>query len=111
MYQQNYFVYILTNQSNNVLYVGITNNLERRMLEHKTGKNNGFSKKYNCNKLIYFEEYKWVKEAIAREKQIKGGSRQKKIDLINLNNPDWIDQSKEWFTDEDIYLFKQKGAL
>ena len=106
MNHHTYYVYILTNQSNNVLYVGVTNNLERRMLEHKLGKNGGFSQKYNCNKLIYFEEYQWIEEAIAREKQIKGGSRLKKIDLINSINPNWNDQSKEWFTDQDLNLFK-----
>ncbi len=101
-----YFVYILSNKHNNVIYTGVTNNLERRMLEHKSKFNFGFSAKYNCNKLVYFEEFQWVQDAIAREKQIKGGSRLKKMNLINSINPNWDDLSIDWFTDNDISSFK-----
>jgi len=97
-----YFVYILSNKHNNVIYTGVTNNLERRMLEHKSKFNTGFSAKYNCDKLVYFEEFQWIEEAIAREKQIKAGSRLKKMNLINSINPSWDDLSIDWFTDFDI---------
>jgi putative endonuclease len=102
MKDHNYFVYMLSNTLNTVIYTGVTNNLERRMLEHKSKHNSGFSAKYNCNKLVYFEEFRWIKEAIAREKQIKSGSRSRKLNLINSMNPGWADLSKDWFTDNDI---------
>ena len=73
-----YFVYILTNSNNTVLYTGVTNDLERRCLEHKNKKIKGFTNKYNVDKLIYFEQFDCIYEAIAREKQIKGYSRFKK---------------------------------
>jgi len=102
MKDHNYFVYMISNTHNTVIYTGVTNNLERRMLEHKSKHNSGFSTKYNCNKLVYFEEFQWIEEAIAREKQIKGGSRFKKMNLINSMNPAWVDLSIDWFTDDDI---------
>jgi len=86
-----YCVYILTNVHNTVLYTGVTNNLQRRVFEHKTGIGSVFTKKYNVNKLVYFEVGDDIYNAITREKQIKGGSRRKKIDLINSMNPDWKD--------------------
>ena len=92
-----YYVYILTNQANTVLYVGITNDLMVRVYEHKQKINVGFTSKYKCNKLLYFEEYPWIDEAIAREKQLKGGSRKKKVDLIVINNPMWNDLSADWY--------------
>jgi len=88
------YVYILTNKNNTVLYTGVTSQLQRRMFEHKTGKYKGFSKKYNCNKLVYFEEFSDINQAIKREKQIKAGSRKKKIRLIETINPDWKDLSE-----------------
>lgn len=97
MKSHSYYGYILTNVTNSVLYVGVTNNLERRMFEHKSKKISGFTQKYNCIKLVYFEEYQWIQEAISREKQIKGGSRKKKIELINTNNSTWDDLSSGWF--------------
>jgi putative endonuclease len=84
-----YYVYILTNSNNSVLYVGVTNDLERRKFEHKAKLNEGFTKKYNIYKLIYFEEFDLIESAIAREKQIKKYSRFKKSELINKVNPDW----------------------
>ena len=86
-----YYVYILTNKINTVLYTGITNNLERRIFEHKSKYFKGFTAKYNVNKLVYYEIYSDIYEAIQREKQIKSGSRQKKIDLIQSLNPKWKD--------------------
>ena len=84
-----YYVYILTNKTNNVLYTGVTNDIDRRILEHRSLQNHGFTAQYNVHKLVYYEEFNDIEEAIAREKQIKGGSRQKKIDLINELNPKW----------------------
>lgn len=84
-----YFVYILTNSNNNVLYTGITNDLARRCFEHKNKKVKGFTSRYNVDRLIYFEEFEFIDLAIAREKQIKGYSRLKKEKLINKFNPEW----------------------
>ena len=84
-----YYVYILTTRSNTVLYTGVTNDLKRRVFEHKSGFNEGFTKKYYVHKLIYFEMFDFVEFAIAREKQIKGYSREKKIKLIETMNPEW----------------------
>ncbi|MDP2884940.1 MAG: GIY-YIG nuclease family protein [Ignavibacteria bacterium] len=86
-----YFVYILTNRSNRVLYTGMTNDLKRRMFEHKTHVGSKFTSTYNVTKLVYFETFDNPSDAIAREKQIKAGSRQKKIELIENMNPSWND--------------------
>ena len=91
-----YYVYFVTNNSNTVLYTGMTNDLERRVKEHKGHLNSGFTQKYNCNKLVYFEKYFTALEAINREKQIKSGSRKKKNDLVNSINQEWKDLSKDW---------------
>ena len=88
------YVYILSNRSNNVVYVGVTNNLERRLYEHKNGLFDGFTKKYNVHKLVYYEYTTDISSAIAREKQIKGWRRSKKNDLINSKNPEWKDLSQ-----------------
>jgi len=81
----------MTNKRNNVLYTGVTNNLTKRVYEHKEKSVSGFTKKYNINKLVYYEVLGDIYDAIKREKQIKGGSRQKKMDLINSLNPQWKD--------------------
>jgi len=87
-----YYVYILTNTYNTVLYTGVTNNLERRLWEHRRRIHPfAFTTKYNIHKLVWFECYQYVEDAIAREKQIKGGSRHKKIALIERNNKTWRD--------------------
>jgi putative endonuclease len=86
-----YYVYILTNAYDTVLYTGITNDIERRCLEHKKKYVKGFTQKYNVDKLVYFETYNEVEEAIKREKQIKGYSRSKKDALIEGFNKDWQD--------------------
>jgi putative endonuclease len=92
---KSYCVYIMTNAHNTVLYTGVTNDLARRVYEHKNGLGSVFAKKYNVHKLVYYEQGNDVHSAIAREKQIKGGSRQKKIDLINKMNPAWKDLYEE----------------
>ena len=84
-----YYVYILTTRNNIVLYTGVTNDLKRRVFEHKSGLNEGFTKKYHVHKLIYFEKFDFVEFAFAREKQIKGYSREKKIKLIESVNSEW----------------------
>jgi putative endonuclease len=91
-----YYVYLLTNWNNKVMYLGVTNNLERRLYEHKNKLVNGFSAKYNVNKLVYFEETQDVTAAIAREKEIKKWRREKKNQLVNRVNPDWKDLSLGW---------------
>ena len=88
---KNYFVYIITNKINTVLYTGLTNNLKRRIYEHKNKLVSSFSSKYNLNKLVYYEIYDDVNLTIQREKQIKAGSRRKKLDLIKKSNPDFKD--------------------
>ncbi len=92
-----YFVYILTNKSNKVLYIGVTNNLERRMYEHKNKMIDGFTKKYNLTKLVYFEETSDVQSAIEREKQLKNWHRDWKIKLIDDSIPSgriWVRTAK-----------------
>lgn len=91
-----YYVYLLTNWNNKVLYVGVTNELERRLYEHKNKLVEGFTKKYNLNKLVYFEETQDVTAAIDREKEIKKWRREKKNQLVNQMNPKWRDLSSGW---------------
>jgi putative endonuclease len=90
-----YYVYIMTNKHNRVLYTGVTNDLKRRAYEHRTGQGGGFTSRYNVDKLVYYEMTVSAEAAIAREKQIKGGSRQKKIDLVEGMNPEWRDLYEE----------------
>ena len=87
----------MTNAHNTVLYTGVTNNLQRRVLEHRVGEGGAFTKKYNISKLVYFECGDDINTAIFREKQIKAGSRQKKIELVDSINPEWNDLFEEYF--------------
>ena len=89
------YVYIMTNKSK-TLYVGVTNNLQRRVYEHKNKTIQGFTSKYNITKVVYFEVFNDIESAIKREQQIKGWLRKKKIELIESMNPDWNDLSEEW---------------
>ncbi len=98
-----YFVYIMTNQDHTVLYTGVTNNLQRRVIEHRSGKGGGFSKKYKLYSLVYYETGNDISIAISREKQIKAGSRQKKIELINSINPNWEDLYEEYFIKSSLF--------
>ncbi len=86
-----YYVYIVTNKWNKVLYTGVTNNLIRRVQEHKQKIQRGFTSRYNVDKLVYYEVAESIESAIIREKQIKGGSRKDKIELVNFKNPEWRD--------------------
>jgi len=86
-----YFIYIMTNKNNSVLYTGVTNDLKRRVYEHKNKLVEGFTKKYSTDKLVFYEIYNDINDAISREKQIKGGSRVKKIKLIEEMNNNWDD--------------------
>ena len=90
-----YYIYIMTNKMNTVLYTGVTNDLIRRVYEHKEKLTSGFTSKYNVTKLVYYEVCEDAYQAISREKQIKGGSRKKKVDLINAFNPGWKDLYNE----------------
>ncbi len=90
-----YYIYIMTNKLNSVLYTGVTSDIEKRTYEHKLKLIEGFTKKYNIDKLVYYEVFDDIDNAIAREKQIKAGSRQKKIDLIASINPSWKNLSIE----------------
>lgn len=94
-----YYIYILSNWSGNVIYTGFTNNLERRMGEHKAKLVDGFAKKYNLDRLVYYECYDDPEDAILREKEIKKWRREKKDNLIKTMNPEWIDLSLEWYED------------
>ena len=86
-----YYVYIMTNKRNTVLYTGVTSDLRRRVYEHTEKLADGFTKKYSVAKLVYYEIFQDAENAIVREKQVKAGSRQKKIDLINQMNKEWRD--------------------
>ena len=85
--EHQYFVYIITTRNIKLLYVGVTNDLKRRLIEHITGKNYGYTKRYEVHFTLYFEEYKYVDRAIKREKELKGWSKKKKFVLIKTKNP------------------------
>ena len=91
MLDKQYYVYIMTNKHHTVLYTGVTNDLQRRAYEHRTGQGSGFTSRYGVKKLVWYEISQDVSAAIAREKQIKGGSRKKKIALVEQMNPEWRD--------------------
>jgi len=95
MLNKNYYLYIITNWNNNVMYIGVTNDLVRRLYEHKNKFYDGFTKKYNLNKLVYFELFIDINEAIRREKEIKKWRREKKNKLVESINPAWRDLGLE----------------
>jgi putative endonuclease len=94
---KNYYVYILTNKLHTVLYIGVTNDLERRLYEHRNNLIKGFTSKYNLHKLVFIEQTNDVAAAIAYEKQLKGWTRKKKEALIEAANPQWRDLSENWY--------------
>jgi len=93
--KKNYYVYILANKMNGTIYIGVTNNLKKRVFEHKSGLISGFTKKYKVRKLVYFEAHDWIDIAILREKRIKKWQRAWKIRIIERMNPDWKDLYNE----------------
>jgi putative endonuclease len=96
MRHKQYYIYIVTNKNNTTLYTGFTNDLCERIQQHKEQVIEGFTSRYNIDKLVYFEEFDNAYDAITREKQIKAGSRKKKIDLIERDNSEWRDLSEDW---------------
>lgn len=97
MYRERWlYIYIITNRSK-TLYTGVTGNLSKRVYEHKTGACDGFTKRYQIDRLVYYETFKYVNNAIAREKQIKRWSRIKKVQLIVSMNPAWRDLAEDWY--------------
>ena len=105
------FVYFLTNKNNRSLYIGVTNNILRRITEHKAKINPGFTNKYACNRLVYFEQFEQITEAIAREKQLKKWKREWKNALVENNNPEWNDLSKFiGFRDEFVDFIKTQQS-
>ncbi len=101
------YVYILTNKNRTVLYTGVTNNIWRRVLEHKSGLGSVFTKKYNLSYLMYYEEFNSIGDAIVREKQVKNWHRKWKINLIKETNPSLDDLASAWFTEEEIQDFRE----
>jgi putative endonuclease len=97
MGRKEYYVYLMASPSG-TLYIGVTGNLEHRVQEHQQGLVEGFTKKYGCFRLVYYELFQYVLSAIAREKQLKNWNRTKKENLIHSFNPDWRDLSEEWKT-------------
>ena len=104
-----FFVYFITNWTSEVLYIGVTSNLEKRIYEHKNKIYKGFTQKYNLDRLVYFEEFSEPELAIKREKQLKNWSRVKKNALVETINPDWSDLWKEWYEDSSTTLGMTKG--
>ncbi len=96
MHSSSYFTYIMASRSH-TLYIGVTGDLHKRVFEHKWKERDGFTARYNCDRLVWFESYQDVTKAIAREKQLKGWRREKKIALIEKTNAAWIDLSREWY--------------
>ena len=96
MHKSSYSTYMMANRSR-TLYIGVSGNLQKRVFEHKWREHEGFTAKYNCDRLVWFENHQDVATAIDREKQLKGWTRKKKIALIEKTNPAWIDLSKDWY--------------
>jgi putative endonuclease len=96
MREHRYFVYILSNKHRTVLYIGVTNSIERRVFEHRTGASSGFTKTYQCTELVWYEEFNDITIAIAREKQLKRWHRKWKFNLIRANNPTLTNLAEDW---------------
>ena len=96
MHEGSYSAYIMASRSR-TLYIGVTRDLHKRVFQHKWREHDGFTERYNCDRLVWFESYQDVSKAIAREKQLKGWRREKKIAIIENTNPAWVDLSKDWY--------------
>jgi putative endonuclease len=103
MWEHLYFTYIMASRSH-TLYIGVTSNLQKRIFDHKWKEHPGFTERYNCDRLVWFEGFQEIALAIAREKQLKGWRRDRKIALIEKTNPAWVDLSKEWYDVEPADL-------
>jgi len=103
MQEHLYFTYIVASRSH-TLYIGVTSNLHKRIFEHKWKEHPGFTESYNCDRLVWFESHQEVAKAITREKQLKGWRRDKKIALIEMANPAWLDLSRDWYDVEPADL-------
>ena len=101
-----YYVYILSNKHRTTFYIGVTNDIRRRILEHKAGVGSVFTKRYNLNDLLYSEDYDFIQQAIAREKQLKNWKREWKLKLIRDINPEMKDGAADWFSEEEIRNFR-----
>ncbi len=97
------YIYFMVNASNRVMYVGVTNSLKRRMVEHAEGRGAEFTRKYNCTKLVYYEKFLDIEQAIVREKQLKHFKRDWKDELVEGMNPEWRDLAGEVVLDPDVY--------
>jgi putative endonuclease len=98
-----YWVYILTNKHRTTLYIGITNNLSRRLYQHRYGALDGFAKRYHLNRVVWIEHFRNVSDAIACEKKLKGWRRSRKVALIEQTNPRWLDLSDDWEQQSNVY--------
>ena len=96
MHERSYFTYIMASRSR-TLYIGVTGDLQKRVFQHKWKEQEGFTARYNCDRLVWFERHQYVQNAITREKELKGWSRSKKIALIESLNVAWVDLSREWY--------------
>ncbi len=110
MHAGSYFTYIIASRSR-TLYIGVTGNLHKRVFEHKWKERDGFTATYNCDRLVWFESSQDVGRAIAREKQLKGWRREKKIALIDKTNPAWVDLSKDWYDLEPADLKRASDRM
>lgn len=109
MHEGSYFTYIMASRSH-TLYIGMTGDLHKRVFQHKWREHDGFTAKYNCDRLLWFERFQEVTQAIAREKQLKG-YRQRKIALIEQTNPAWVDLGRDWYDAEPADYRRALGRM
>jgi putative endonuclease len=105
-----YFTYIMASRSH-TLYIGVTSDLHKRVFQHKWREHEGFTERYNCDRLVWFETYQDILKAIAREKQLKGWRRDKKIALIDKTNPAWVDLGRDWYDAEPADLKRASDRM
>jgi putative endonuclease len=110
MHEGSYFTYIVASRSR-TLYIGVTGDLLKRVSRHKWREHDGFTERYNCDRLLWFERHGEISKAIAREKQLKGWSRTKKIALIERTNPAWVDLSRDWYDVEPADLKRASDRM